>query len=198
MKGLRVRPTSRACVLLVISLMVLVSAGVPVTAQNDPDQVADELTVTLDTTRADILEAERFSFTSEVTNLGVEPTVPLVAHLNVASLQEGVYVDPEDWSPERTQFIRPIAPGSSVNLSWTIQALIDGDFAVYVVVLPKDLSTSPIVSHSIQVQVGKRTILDLMDVLPVGIAVPVVLLLLFFGIRSRHRGYQVQDPEKVD
>ena len=66
MRGSRVRSEPRACVLMVISLMVLVGAATPATAQNDTDHVADELTVTLDMTRADILEAERFSFTSEV------------------------------------------------------------------------------------------------------------------------------------
>ena len=39
----------------------------------------------------------------------------LVAHLNIVGLSSGIYVDPEDWSEERTKFVPPLAPGESTE-----------------------------------------------------------------------------------
>ena len=53
---------------------------------------------------------EKFTVTSRIANRGTTPTDRFVAHLNVASLTERVYVDPEDkalvppadWHPKRS------------------------------------------------------------------------------------------------
>ncbi len=45
----------------------------------------------------------RFMITTEITNTGTAPSGEILAHLNVASIEGSVYVDPEDWSPSRSQ-----------------------------------------------------------------------------------------------
>jgi hypothetical protein len=45
----------------------------------------------------------RFMITTVVTNTGAAPTGKILAHLNVAGIEGTVYVDPEDWSPSRSQ-----------------------------------------------------------------------------------------------
>ena len=49
------------------------------------------------------LLGDRFMITTEITNTGATPSGEILAHLNVASIEGGVYVDPEDWSPSRSQ-----------------------------------------------------------------------------------------------
>ena len=80
---------------------------------------------------------------------GTAPTGEILAHLNVASIEGSVYVDPEDWSSDRSQQLS-LKPGESRKLSWEIQAVNSGLFAAYVVVVPfgntvngnEDLTTS--------------------------------------------------------
>jgi len=62
---------------------------------------------------------DSFGFHSALTNRGAAPVSGLVAHLNVVSLTRGVYVDPEDWSSRRTQYVPPLAPGGAADLSWS-------------------------------------------------------------------------------
>ena len=68
-------------------------------------------------------------------NTGATPTGEILAHLNVASIEGTVYVDPEDWSPSRSQQLS-LEPGESQKLSWELQAVNAGHFAAYVVVVP--------------------------------------------------------------
>jgi len=107
-----------------------------------------------------------------------------VAHLNVASLQQGLYVDPEDWSPERTQFLDPIEPGASARLTWRIHGLFAGNFAIYVVVMAKDTSGAPVVSEELLVHIEKWSVMQIMDVSWVLMSIPVILGLLYIGQRS--------------
>jgi hypothetical protein len=141
------------------------------------------------------MEGEYFTFSTNISNNGTETTPSLVAHLNVGSLKKGIYVDPEDWSSERTLFLEPLGPGASVNLTWRVHALFAGDIAVYVVVLPMDAASTPAVSDEVIVHVEKWSVMYLSDVTPVVIAVPVVLGTLYIGLRGlivhrsrRHRG----------
>ena len=115
---------------------------------------------------------------------GNAPTGEILAHLNVASIEGSVYVDPEDWSSDRSQQLS-LKPGESRKLSWEIQAVNAGLFAAYVVVVPfgntvngnEDLSTSPL----IRVDVAQRTTLTAGGALPVVLAVP-----LLIGLAARH------------
>jgi hypothetical protein len=48
---------------------------------------------------------------------GSKPTTDLIANLNVVSLDSGVYIDPEDWSPYRSRDVTPLGAGSTATLS---------------------------------------------------------------------------------
>jgi hypothetical protein len=104
-----------------------------------------------------------------------------------------VYVDPEDWSPSRSQQLS-LKPGESRKLTWEIQAVNAGHFAAYVVVVPygskvagnEDLVTSPLVN----VDVASRSTLTAGGALPVVVIVPLLLGLAAAGVffRARRRG----------
>ena len=79
---------------------------------------------------------QSFSFVSTIENTGSQPMSGLVAHLNVVGLSENIYVDPEDWSEERTKDVPEIAPGESSEINWSVKAVTGGEAAIYVVVLP--------------------------------------------------------------
>lgn len=188
----------RVCQLVLFLSMMLVGPFAwvhPASAQNALDPVSNGLTIHVNLTSVSLMEGEYFTFSTNISNNGTETTPSLVAHLNVGSLKKGIYVDPEDWSSERTLFLEPLGPGASVNLTWRVHALFAGDIAVYVVVLPMDAASTPAVSDEVIVHVEKWSVMYLSDVTPVVIAVPVVLGTLYIGLRGlivhrsrRHRG----------
>ncbi|SDW35943.1 hypothetical protein SAMN05421504_101372 [Amycolatopsis xylanica] len=142
--------------------------------------------VTFDRPNAAISVGERITLTSTVTNSGQEPTPLRLAHLNIVSLTPSVYVDPEDWSSDRTQEIEPLEPGESVKLTWPIQAVSAGTFDVYTVLLPT--SPGPLtVSPAVRVDVAGRRALDAGGALPVVLAVPLALGLGAGAFRYRLR-----------
>ena len=73
-------------------------------------------------------------------NSGSSATPPLIANLGVVALDQSTYVDPDDWSSQRTLSVAPIAAGSSVTQTWTVKPVLKGNVAVYVVVLPQPLA----------------------------------------------------------
>jgi hypothetical protein len=113
---------------------------------------------------------------------------PAIAHLNVVSLTPDVYVDPEDWSSNRTQ---PVPETSPARLTWPIQAVNAGTFDVYLVLVP----TSPtagaeplLASAAVRVSVADRRTINAAGALPLVIAMP-ALIGTFFGLLRwrRHR-----------
>jgi len=137
--------------LILIVLLAGVLAGVPAAALAAPLDV----TVAADPPAVSTVLGGRFTITTEVKNAGTAPSGEILAHLNVASIEGSVYVDPEDWSSERSQ-----------QLS-------------YVVVVPfgntvtgnADITTSPLV----RVDVAQRTTLTAGGALPVVLAVPMLI-----------------------
>ena len=142
--------------------------------------------------RIDTVLGGRFVITTELTNTGDAPTGEILAHLNVASIEGSVYVDPEDWSARRSQQLS-LEPGESQKLSWELQAVNAGHFAAYVVVVPfgsqvagnEELLTSPLVN----IAVASRSTLTARGALPIVISIPLLLGLaaagVFFGARRR-------------
>jgi hypothetical protein len=99
-----------------------------------------------------------------------------------------VYVDPEDWSADRSQELQ-LQPRERRSLSWELQAVNSGSFAAYVVVLPfgdktaaaENLAVSPLV----KLEVAPRSTLNAGGTLPVVLLVPVLLGLLAAAARIR-------------
>jgi hypothetical protein len=135
--------------------------------------------VSLSRAQVDTRLGDSFSFESTVSNGGLRPLSGLVAHLNIVGLSENIYVDPEDWSEERTKRLPTLAPGQSLDVSWSVKAVTGGEAAIYVVVLPgKDPSSSPeglAVSPALDVHIIERRTLNSGGVLWLALGVPALL-----------------------
>ena len=156
-----------AAMTILLMIIAAPAGAAPLTVKVAPDQ-----------SHVSTVLGGRFVLRTEVTNTGSTPTGTVLAHLNVASVQGDVYVDPEDWSPARSQEIS-LRPGESRTLSWDIQAVNSGTFAAYVVVLPfgqkvagtEDLAVSPLV----KLDVATRSTVNAGVALPLVIVIPLAL-----------------------
>jgi len=150
-----------------------------------------ELTVVVSKSNVSAVTGDSFTFTSEIRNAGSEATPALIANLAFVAVDGGTYVDPEDWSSERTQAVAPIATGATASQMWTVKTVLAGDVASYVVVLPAPpalVANSPLaVSPAIQMHVEKHRALNPGGVLPTVLIVPVVLVMAFGGMRVVRR-----------
>jgi hypothetical protein len=125
---------------------------------------------------------EELRFTSLIANPGSTPLSGLVAQLDVVSWDRDVYVDPEDWSSERTRYLPPLAPGRSIEVPWTVKAVNAGHLAVYVTVLGAGgLETGP----ALDARVASRTTIDAGGALPLALGVPALLGVAAIGVRRR-------------
>jgi hypothetical protein len=167
-------------------LCALVAAAVLVT----PNEVsaADLLGVNVDRSRIQTELGHKFSFRTTIANRGSAVATGYVAHLNVLSYDRGVYVDPEDWSGERTRYLRPVPAGGTATITWRMQAVNAGRFAVYVAVLPQTSGGDrPTIGPAIAVTVAKRTTLNSGGILPLALGVPALLGVAWLGLRMRRR-----------
>jgi hypothetical protein len=176
----------RKLLLVGVLVGVLACLSAPAVAASPSVQVVAE------PARVETVLGGRFMITTEVTNTGAVPTGDILAHVNVASIEGTIYVDPEDWSSSRSQQLS-LEPGESRKLSWELQAVNSGHFAAYVVVVPfgstvagnEELAISPLVN----VAVASRSTLTAQGALPVVLSVPLLLGLaaagVYFGARRR-------------
>jgi azurin len=116
----------------------------------------------------------------------------MVVAMNIINLdQEGDVVDPEDWSPERTQYVERLDPGDSTTLSWRVNAILDGDYVVYMVVMPepagRDATSQAVASAGIHLTVMPFTRLNPRGVVPLVIGTPLVLGLGTFLVLTIRR-----------
>ena len=173
----------RIVVACVLALVMMTS--VPAAAA--PRQTAAE--VSLSRAQVETRLGESFSFDSTVTNTGSTPLSGLVAHLNVVGLSENIYVDPEDWSEERTKGVASIPPGGSATISWSVKAVTGGEAAIYVVVLPGKSPSAAgeglAVSPALDVRIAERRTLNSGGVLPLALGVPAFLGLATLAVRRR-------------
>ena len=132
---------------------------------------------------------DKFEFRSTITNESSAPVSGLIAHLNILSLREGTYVDPEDWSSNRTRYLAPIPSGGSVTTTWQLQAVNDGDFGIYVAVLPESgEAVPPTTTPTIRLAVTARRTLNPSGMVPVALGIPTLLGLLALTVRFVRRG----------
>ena len=177
----RCRAAGIGCALLVGALLV-----VPIgTASGGVDGVS----VSVDRSRISTELGTKFTFRSTTTNAGSATARGLIAHLNVLSLRNGVYVDPEDWSSNRTRYLDAIPAGGSITTTWHLQAVNDGTFAVYVAVLPNSgIARPPTTAPTVHLEVAARKTLNAGGMLPLALGLPACLGLLALGVRIRRRG----------
>ena len=177
-----------AALILVVTLLGLGAA--PVLAQQAAEP---QIQLSIDVTAKTVRAGTPIEYNTVLTNNGSTPTPPLIVAMNIINLNaSGDVVDPEDWSPQRTQYTTPVAPGQSVSLAWRINAILDGNFMVYTVGIPapagNEATSHPVTSPGIHLIVTKYTRLNPGGVLPYAIGGPVVLGAIIFAVyRRRHR-----------
>ena len=144
--------------------------------------------VTVDRTAISTALGRTFLFHSTIANHGTKTVSGLIAHVNVLSLRNGVYVDPEDWSSHRTRYLAPIPAGASVTLAWKLQAVNTGTFGVYVAVLPQSgAAPPPTTTPTVRVTIAHRKTLNSGGTLPLVLGIPALLGALTLGVRARRR-----------
>jgi len=129
----------------------------------------------------------RFEFTSTIRNDGDEPLVGVVAHLNVLGLEPSIYVDPEDWSSERTQFIDELPAHESEELTWEVQAVSPGDLALYVTATSRQKADDVATSKALRVSVAQARKLNAAGSAPLVLGMPALMLVLVAIATLRRR-----------
>jgi hypothetical protein len=128
----------------------------------------------------------KFQFRSTFRNASGAPVGGLIAHLNVLSLQRSVYVDPEDWSSHRTKYLPAIPAGGSLTVTWPMEAVNHGKFAVYVTLVPqRSFGRTPAIGPAVTVAVADRRTLNSGGILPLALGIPALLGLLTLTLRRR-------------
>jgi hypothetical protein len=180
-------PIAVIVAVLVALLVVGAAISAPAFAQERGGVPASDLTVSVSKSEVSTLTGETFTFTSEIANIGSDASPPLIANLNFVAIDHSTYVDPEDWSSNRTVSVDPIAAGSSATQTWTVKPVLAGDVAVYVVVLPEPpalAGAGPLAaSPAIPLHVEEHRALNPGGVLPVVLAVPALIAAAFAGLR---------------
>jgi hypothetical protein len=168
--------------------VTLAGAVLAVGASRAPASAATStpaITVEIDKTTVSVGAGQHFTMHTVVRNEGDSPLTGLITHLNIAALDPSVYVDPEDWSGNRTQYLPPLPAHSSRRLTWRVQAVNDGRFILYVVAVQP---ASPHLAGSdvLSLRVARQPSLGAASALPVALGVP-VLLLGAMGLQRRRR-----------
>jgi hypothetical protein len=172
-----------AFLLAVMSLWADTASGTPGATLHAPSST---VTVQVDRTVINTSLGERFRFTSTISNVTGQPTSGLIAHLSVFATDSKTYVDPEDWSSHRTQFVNALQAHGSATLTWPVQAVNSGQLVVYVAVT--DLRARRVnVSDPINLNVSRRQTLNAAGILPLAIGMPLSIGILLAATLWRRR-----------
>lgn len=185
----------RAAPLLLIAGCLLGLSAAPAMAQST--SAAAPLLVSVSMDYAVVKTGDSVFFDTVISNHDTQPSPPVIVAMNIINLdKEGDVVDPEDWSPERTQYIAQLAPGESGTLSWRVNAILDGDYIVYMVAMPEPASqettSQAVASSGIHLTVMPFTKLNPGGILPYTLGAPFILGMgLLFLQRMRRKGIDV-------
>ena len=144
--------------------------------------------ITTDLEYAVVDSGDDVEFTTVVTNTGATDTPELVVAMNIINLGKGGDpVDPEDWSPERTQELGVLGPAESSDQSWTVTAILEGEYMVYMTVVATpagpEATTQPVSSRGIHLTVNAVARGNPGGILPVAIGVPLILVVVTLLMR---------------
>ena len=144
------------------------------------------LSVSVDRTQVSTRLGHTFAFHSTITNHGTATAAGMIAHLNVLSLRNGVYVDPEDWSSHRTRYLALIPAGRSTTLTWRIKAVNAGSIGVYVAVLPGNGTlVRPTTGPTLRITIADRRTLNSGGIVPLALGLPALIGLVLLVVRFR-------------
>jgi ABC-type transport system involved in cytochrome c biogenesis permease component len=155
-------------------------------------QADQDLAISIDADYQQVKTGDTVEFNTLVTNNGSEASPALILAMNIINLDAaGDVVDPEDWSPQRTQYIDSLAPGESANQGWIVNTILEGEFMVYMVLVPAPASAEttshPVASSGIHLTVAPFTKLNPEGVLPFAIGGPILLLAITYFVYRRRR-----------
>jgi hypothetical protein len=172
-----------------VSIVAVVVAALLAWGQSALAAGEEDVSVSVDRSQIATRLGQKFAFRSTIANEGSTPLSGLIAHLNVLSLRDGTYVDPEDWSSNRTRYLDTIPPGGSVTTTWELQAVNDGSFGVYVAVLPETgEAVPPTTAPTIRLEVAARRTLNPSGMVPLALGIPALLGALALAVRLARRG----------
>lgn len=185
---------SRLLGISIITGLLLATSFFPAMARKVEQSQAGDLQITIDLDVSVVKTGDKVEYNTVVTNQGAESSPPLIVAMNVINLDaKGEVVDPEDWSPQRTQYIDTLPAGESATQHWIINTILDGNYMVYMVLIPapdNEGSTSlPVASPGIHLTVTPFTRLNPGGVLPYAIGIPLVVLvtiLVLYRIRRQN------------
>lgn len=166
--------------------VILLSIGGRAWAQSGSPEIS------IDRSTAVVNAGDPVLFGTEIVNPGSSDTGPLIVAMNIINLDaEGDVVDPEDWSPERTQYLATVPAGGRIDLSWRVNAILAGDYMVYLVIIPEpgglEETSNPVASPGLHLTVNEFTRLNPVGVLPLVIGVPAVVGLAVWLVLRRQR-----------
>ncbi len=134
---------------------------------------------------------DTFEFETYVVNEGLDKANSIVVAMNIVNLEGGSPVDPEDWSPKRTQTIKSLKAGSSATQVWKISAILKGNYLIYLVAVPKpnnaNETVQPAASQAIHMTVKDIPRLNPDGVLPVVLGVPITMAVILTSLRWLRR-----------
>jgi len=155
-------------------------------------QGEQDLTITIDGNYKLVKTGDKVEFNTLVTNNSSQASPALIVAMNIINLDAaGDVVDPEDWSPQRTQYMQSLAPGESVSQGWIVNTILEGDYMVYMVLVPEpaaaETTSHPVASSGIHLTVAPFTRLNPGGVLPFAIGGPILLLAITYFVYRRRR-----------
>lgn len=173
------------------ALLIPVAGSIALAAPPAHAVVTSSIEIEIDTESAVLKTGDEIEFTTVVTNTGTTESPELVVAMNIINLGKSDPVDPEDWSPERTQAVDPIAPGESAEQGWTVEAIQDGNYMVYMTAIVKpgsaDETTLPVTSPGVHLTVDPFQNTNPGGVLPVALGMPLGLVAVAFVLRRYWR-----------
>jgi ABC-type transport system involved in multi-copper enzyme maturation permease subunit len=171
--------------------LVILLAAWPTLAAPAPAPAQPPLEISINKEYTQATAGDKIEFETVVKNPGSETVSNVVVALNVHNLGKGEAIDPEDWSPERTQYIEEIEPGASVPLQWTVYAVFRGKYLVYTTVVQKpagpQATVRPVASSGINLTIQTDTSMNPGGMLPVALATTGGLSLGACGLRWARR-----------
>src|SRR2546427_3617495 len=112
--------------MVVLACLVVPFRPAPATAAMPPPPPVQ---ISIDMDYKTVKAGDHILFNTVLTNPGPQNSSPMAVAMNIVNLKAaGDVVDPEDWSPQRTQYRETLAPGQPVSLSWRVNAILDGNF----------------------------------------------------------------------
>jgi len=177
---------------------ILLCMSTPALAQQEvPSQAPGieqlPLQISIDMAYKTVQQGDHIIYNTVVKNNGATDSPALCLAMNIINLNAaGDIVDPEDWSPQRTQYLPTLGAGATAAHSWRVNAILDGDYLVYMVVIPepagREATSQVLASSGIHLIVTPFTKLNPGGVLPYAIGGPIVLLLgivILYRLRRR-------------